>query len=99
MITQRQQTFFVKGGKGGRADVEPEVNRGRDLVDMLPARALRPHSRQLDLLIRNRDMCGNGEHTVRSMHRVARTYPAAAAESIERRRKQDATCCLVHLPV
>jgi len=45
-----------------RIDIEAQMDRSRDLVDILPARTLRPDRMQLDLVIGDRNVIGYFKH-------------------------------------
>ena len=62
MVPQLQEFFLIKRRQRGGGDVEPQMNRRRDLVDVLAAGPLRPYGMDLDLVIRNGDVGGNVQH-------------------------------------
>lgn len=67
VVFELQQLLLVKRGQGRRFDVELQMNRGRDLVDVLSAGSLRTHRVELNLGIRDEDMGGNMQHRNRSL--------------------------------
>src|SRR6267142_6653540 len=54
-VAAAQQPLLHLLGQGGGADVEAQVHRVGDLVDVLAARALRAHRAELDLSLRDLD--------------------------------------------
>ena len=48
-VAQAQQPLLDLDGQRRRRDVKAQMNRARHLVDVLPARTLRPNGRDLDL--------------------------------------------------
>ena len=62
MIFQLQKTFFEEIGKGRDVDVEPQVDGGGNLVDVLPPRALGPNGMEFDLTEGNDNMIRDLKH-------------------------------------
>jgi len=56
MIFQFQKLFLVELGQRGRSNIELQMNRGRDFVDVLPAGSLRAHRMDIDLGVGDGDM-------------------------------------------
>lgn len=48
VVFELQQLLFVERRQGRRLDVELEMNRGRDLIDVLSAGPLRTHRVKLN---------------------------------------------------
>ena len=53
MILQLAELFFVERRQRGRRNIEAQMHRRRDFIDVLPAGALRPHRMDVDFRIRN----------------------------------------------
>ena len=62
VVFELHQLLFIKRRQGRRIDVELQMNRGRDLVDVLSAGSLRTHRVELNFGIRNEDVGGNMQH-------------------------------------
>ena len=56
LIAQVQQPLLVQLRQGRSADIKTQMNRGRHLVDILPARPLGTDGRPLDLGVRYRNL-------------------------------------------
>ena len=61
-VGQLPELFLAIVRQRRRVDVEAQMNRGRDLVDVLPARTLRPDRMQLDLGIGDGKVAGYFQH-------------------------------------
>ena len=59
----------------GAADVEAQLHRGRELIDVLPARTGRADETFLDVALVDRDGAGDADHSA-NLHRRARACPA-----------------------
>ena len=62
VILQLEQGLFVERRQGRGLNVELQVNRGRHLVDVLPARALRSDRMELDFSVGKADVGGDVQH-------------------------------------
>ncbi len=62
MILQLEELFFVELRQRGRRNIEAQMHRRRDFIDVLPARALRTHRTDVDLCIRNRHVRQDVQH-------------------------------------
>lgn len=63
VVFELDQLLFIKRRQRRRVDVELQMNRGRDLIDVLPASPLRTHRVELNLGIGNKDVGGDLQHT------------------------------------
>src|SRR5690606_28034885 len=61
-VVQIQQPMLVEVGQRRGVDVEAQVNRRGDLVDVLAARTLGADRAELDLLVGDADVEGYGQH-------------------------------------
>src|SRR5207249_7540332 len=62
MILQLEELFFVELRQRGRRNIEAQMNRRRDFINVLPAGALRTHRTDVDLCIRNRHVRQDVQH-------------------------------------
>lgn len=63
LITQLQQLFLVEIGERRSFDIKPQMNRGRDFIDMLATRALGANGLKIDLPFGNHHIIGNKQHS------------------------------------
>ena len=56
MISELQKLFLVERGQRRGSNIKLQMDRGRNLIDILPAGTLRPHRMDVDLAIRNDDV-------------------------------------------
>ncbi len=60
-VLEREQSYFDVSGQTRMGDVKAQVNRTRNLINILPARALRTHGGDFDFRFGNMQ---KGEHWV-----------------------------------
>ena len=74
---ETRETRAHVGREPGPGDVEAQLDRGRELVDVLSARAGRADEAFLDVALVDRDGAGDADHSA-NLHRRGRAWLRAA---------------------
>ena len=82
MILQLEELFFVELRQRGSRDIEAQMNRRRDFINVLPASTLSTHRMDVDLCIRDRHVRRDVQHRY-----LGPTSPPAARRSTAARGK------------
>ena len=62
MILQLEELCFVERRQRGRRNIEAQMHRRRDFINVLPAGTLRTHRMDVDLCIRDRHVRRDVQH-------------------------------------